>query len=196
VEDNFEMLYRNMNTISPIPEDDWEIAQKILKLKTIKANQTIFSGGQVFHSILFINKGLIRTYYISEEGNDMTFQIYEENTYAVDYASFVSQQPSQLTCETLEDSEVVFIPYSPLNQLYRVLPSFNRFGRLVAEGAFVRAYNRAFSLLTESAKKRYDRLLQERPSLIKRVRQYYLASYLGITPQSLSRIKAESVKQE
>ncbi len=185
-----------MNTISPISDEEWEVARKILRFKTVKANQTIYDHGQVFSNILYINAGLVRTFYISEEGNDITFQIYEKDIYAVDYSSFITRQPSKLACETLEDTELVCVPYEGMMQLYETFPSFNLFGRLIAEAAFVRAYSRAFSLLTESAKKRYDRLLIERPSLIQRVPQYLLASYLGITPQTLSRIKSFSTRKK
>jgi CRP-like cAMP-binding protein len=195
LKDQFDQLYHYMKTISPIPEEDWDIGYKILKLKTVSANQIIFSKGDVFTDILFINKGLIRTYYISEEGNDITFQIYEENSFAVDFSSFISRQPSQLVCETLETSEIVFIPYLEVGELYKSLPSFTHFGKRAAEAAFIRAYNRALSLLTRTASERYDRLIIERPSLMQRLPQYYIASYLGITPQSLSRIRAKKTKQ-
>ncbi len=76
MKEQFDQLYHYMKTISPIPEEDWDIAYKILKLKTVAAHQIIFSREHVYTDILFINKGLVRTYYISEDNNDITFQIY------------------------------------------------------------------------------------------------------------------------
>jgi CRP-like cAMP-binding protein len=191
----FEQLYAHMNTIAPITAADWEIAHKILRIKTLPAHQVIYTNGEVFNHIMFLNKGLVRTYYIAEDGRDTTFQLFEENSFAVDYSSFVSREASKLICETLEPSEIVFIPYRELQYLYQLLPAFTQFGKMVAERAYIRTYNRALSLLTESAQVRYEQLVKERPSLVNRIPQYYLASYLGITPQSLSRIRAEKPKR-
>lgn len=187
----FNQLYQFMNTISPISAADWEVACTILSVKSIDPYQIIFSPNSVFNYLLFINSGLVRTYYIAEDGRDITFQIYEENSFAVDYSSFVNREPSRLICETLEHSDIVYIPYLELQRLYQMLPSFVVFGKMAAEQAYTRAYNRAMSLLTETAQQRYESLVQDRSSLLQRVPQYYIASYLGITPQSLSRIRRE-----
>lgn len=195
MEEPLAQLYRVMNAISPIPIADWEKGCSMLRVKSFPAHQVIFNNGEVFNYILFLSKGLVRTYYIAEDGRDTTFQLSEENNFAVDYSSFITRQPSKLTCETLEDSEIVLIPYLELQRLYECSPAFTQFGKVIAEWAFIRTYDRALSLLTESAQVRYDQLVKERPSLINRIPQYYLASYLGITPQSLSRIRAGNSKK-
>ncbi len=179
-----------------VSEAEWEQIKARVKIRRYKKGDTIHNIGDVFREMLFINKGLLRSYFIDENGRDFTWQLHFahpkanlKNLFVLDYASFSMQQPSLMTIEALSDSELYAISFEDREALYALDPKWERFGRKVCEEVYAMTYYRTVSLLTQSAKERYEQLLAEAPELFEVAPQHYIASYLGIAPQSLSRMK-------
>ena len=189
--------FRNyISGIVEINDEEWLFLSKLLSVVEYKRGDIIYKEGDVQKKIYFINYGIIRSYFIDVNGHDFTWHIHYsgdganiKNYFVTDYASFTKQKPSKLFFEVLKDVELISIDYSALNNLYNVSAKWQKFGRLMAENAYDLTHQRTLSLLTESADTRYKRLLKESPELLQQVPQYYIASFLGITPQSLSRIR-------
>ncbi len=184
-----------------IDEEELNRTNVELRKTHYKKGDFINEKGNVFKNIYFINSGIIRSYLMDSKGRDFTWNIYYSSTLAniknrivVDYASFTKQEPSKLFFETIEDTELVSIDFNSLEKLYNSSAKWQKLGRIIANMAYYNVHHRTLSLLTETAKVRYKRLLNENPDLLQLVPQYYIASYLGITPQSLSRIKKECSK--
>lgn len=188
----------HLSNIVPIPEKEWARILGYLSTKRYKSKELIHPQGKAFDKIMFLYKGLARSYLINHEGRDFTWSIHFndaasniKNIFITDYASFIKSEPSALFFEALEDTEVIVINKNDINSLYSVSHYWANMGRIISESAYYFTHHRTLSLLSKSAKERYISLAKENPSFLRIVPQYYVASYLGITPQSLSRIKKE-----
>ena len=184
-----------------IDKNEWSEINKILKKITYKKGDIINKEGDIFKNILFVNSGIVRSYLIDNNGRDFTWHIHYsgdkanmKNLFVVDYASFTNQEPSKLFFEVIESAELIAISYNSLESLYNSSEKWQKLGRIMADSAYHNTHHRTLSLLAETAEVRYERLLRENPTLLQKVPQYYIASYLGITPQSLSRIRKQYSK--
>lgn len=139
-------------------------------------------------SSFFLVKGLVRQYYVTE-GNEVTINLYQEGEWIIALADFAEIRKAEHYLVCLEDTEAVTGNEAGARELFREFPRFEAIARAVTEQAFAeeRARNNAFR--TDSPEQRYRKLLEQKPGLLQRVPQYYIASYLGIQPGSLSRIR-------
>jgi CRP-like cAMP-binding protein len=119
----------------------------------------------------------------------MTGHIFFEDEFVADYQSFLTQQPSLVTIQALEASELLCLSHQAIQTLYEVVPAWQKMGRLIAESVYLCAQKRTASLLLDTPEARYMNLLNEHPDIFERVSQYVIASYLGVAPETLSRIK-------
>lgn len=162
------------------------------------AQEFIHHAGEVFEHILFLNSGIARSYFINKEGREFTWSLHYneaesriQNYFIVDYASFICNESSHLYFEALTDIEVVVLKRTLINELYSQSHEWANIGRKISEAAYYHTHHRSLSLLTCTAKERYLQLLEDSPSVFSIVPQFYIASYLEITAQSLSRLKKE-----
>ncbi len=130
-------------------------------------------------------------YFYEVDGDEHTGQFFFENGWYTDYDSFLSGKPSHQNIEALEKTDLLLLDKKHLEALYDQNPRFERFGRLMAERAYLGVRKRTESLTNQSAEERYLQLVKDRPKVIERIPQHYIASYLGIQPQSLSRIRKQ-----
>jgi len=193
----FTDAYVPLNTI------EWALFKNKLTLKRYKKGETIHYAGDICDTLLFIGSGLVRLYIIDENGKDHTWNICfnDENAqmlnlFVVDYDSFVNQTASQISFEVLEDCALLSLGYEEMQQMYRQLKKSERFGRLMAEMAYSYTHNLVIDRLTKSAKERYEILMSRTPALLEKVPQYHIASYLGITPQHLSRLRKNTALRD
>ncbi len=171
-----------------INDHDWAIFSSKLKKADIKKKTIVLEVGQVEQYLSFIEKGAIR-FYIPKLENDLTFGFTFENQFVSAYDSFLNQTPSHYRLETLSATVLWRVSYKDLQEIYAATEIGNTIGRLAAENIFLIKAQREQSLLNQTAEERYLALFDERPDLIREVPQKYIASYIGITPQALSRIR-------
>ena len=152
--------------------------------------------GDLSQHILFLNSGIARSYILDSNGRDYTWSFHFndpdssiKNLFVTDYASVIKSEKSTLYFESITEIETILIPVEVLKELYKTKESWGRIGRIMAEEAYYNTHHRTISLLTKTATKRYEQLLIDMPSIRTQIPELYIASYLGITPQSLSRIK-------
>ena len=157
-------------------------------MRTVKKNSHMLKPGQVCGELVFVANGLFRQYYKDRRGKEITTWISFENSLSSEISSFVTQKPSHHYIQALEESEVACISHATLQSYYQTIGAAEQFGRKIAEKIAVGAINRVVSLQQETAEQRYDRLLQ-RPEYFQRVPLKYLASFIGITDTSLSRLR-------
>jgi len=158
--------------------------------KSISANTILFNADAPFLKLFFIQHGLFRAYRIID-GKDFTFFFFTSGEFATDYESFLNESKSPLFFEALVDSDYIEFNKSTISRLYTIYPKFERVGKLMAEKAYLSATNRLKEFQTEPLEKRYLNLLTKNPKLFQQVPQYHIASYLGVNPQSLSRVRAK-----
>ena len=176
----------------------WEKFETKVTTKIYQKGDIILAAGDVCKELLFIEGGLARGYIIAEDGKDYTWSIYFNdkdaqitNFYIVDYESFLAKKPAQLSIDALEDTRVATLTYDNLQYLYDNVIGGDRFGRLMAEGAYTTVHNRVINRISKSAKERFDEFVAQTPYLLDKVPQYHIATSLGITPQHLSRLKQD-----
>ncbi len=177
---------------------EWNIVKSKLKIARYKKGDIIHNIGDVSSKLMFINSGLARSYIIGEDGKDHTWSIHFNdknshmtNLFLVDYNSFINQTPSRLAIDAIEDCEVVITEYKDIQFLYNNAKRGDKFGRLMAEEAYSYLHNLLVDRQIKSAKDRFEDFIEKTPYLIDKVPQYHIATFLGITPQHLSRLKKE-----
>lgn len=171
-----------------INNSDWTIFSSKLKKSEHPKKTTLLEVGRTEQYLSFIEKGSIRLF-IPKEENDLTFGFCFENQFISAYDSFLTQKPCIYQLETLAETTLWRIKHKDLQEVYAKTEIGNIIGRLTAENLFLLKFEREQSLLNETAEERYLSLFTTRPNLIKEIPLKYLASYIGITPQALSRIR-------
>jgi len=176
---------QNLITLSPAETD---IVQSLFKEKRYKKGDLFLAEGQICKQVGFVVSGLLR-YYINHDGEEKTYAFSQENNYVCNYESFLPQRPSSKIIQALEDAEMLVISYDDLQQLYAHIREGERFGRMAIEAVFVQLLADITSFYIETPELRYQRFIKNHPDLQQRVSQYHIASYVGVKPQSLSRIR-------
>lgn len=159
-----------------------------LQRRTYAKGEHFLTEGEPSRYVAFIREGILRYYFI-KDGEERTGQFFFEGTWVADYFSFLTKRPSEMYIDVIEDADLLLLSYENMQTLYAEIPKIERFGRLIAEQIFIGSHLRTTSFLRESPQERYLRLINERPKVIERIPQYLIASYLGIKPESLSRIR-------
>ena len=168
-----------------------EALTSVSRVHLIRAKAMLGKLDEPCTRLTFVNVGLLRVFFLTEE-SERTCRFLPEGSWYTDFESFSSGRPSREHLQALEDSEVVQIEKADLERLYFDYPNLERAGRLLTEGALLEIHRRTQMLTLESAEDRYERLRAESPELVNRIPQYYLASFLNIRPESLSRIRKRS----
>lgn len=166
----------------------FELVLPYLQAKTISAGDYFLKQGKICKSIAFIEEGLFRLYYLND-GKEVTNCFCKENTLTTSYSSLITQKESEMNIQAIEDSKVILLPYDALQKLYEKDLFWQQMGRLAAENEFIitECHNRFLRDL--SATERYLQILENENDLLQRVPLNHLATYLQITPETLSRIR-------
>jgi signal-transduction protein with cAMP-binding, CBS, and nucleotidyltransferase domain len=158
-------------------------------IKKFKRYEVVSGPGIVPNEIFFINKGLIRVIVTDNDGVEHSLHFALENQFIADYSAFMLKQSSLYTLQTEEETEVVVLPRAAVDWGYKNLQQGDRLGRLIAEFYFIYQDNRLKNFYARTPKERYDTITDVFPNIHNRVPQHMIASYLGITPVHLSRLK-------
>lgn len=175
--------------IHPISRDSEEAIIDLSSLVSVKKNQDLQPIGVTCRTIYFVQSGLARIYYY-KDGNEITEYFAFENDIIVRAESLFTGKPSKKAIQAVEDTVFIGIPSAQLFELYDSFPDIERLFRKIIESAYVDTVNRIESIQFHTAEERYTQLLSENPSMIQRIPLKHIASYLGITQVSLSRIRA------
>jgi CRP-like cAMP-binding protein len=187
-------LQSHLSKLIELKATEAEAFSKAFTLRKLKRKEILLHEGEVCRCTAFILKGCLR-YFYNVEGQEHTGQFFFENSWYTDYESFLSEKPSKQNIEALEKTEILLLQKKDLEKLYETYPKFERFGRLMAENAYLGVRKKNENLVNLSPEDRYLNLVKERPKVIERVAQHYIASFLGIQPQSLSRIRKRILEQ-
>ena len=164
------------------------IVQSLFKEKTYKKGDFFLEEGRICKQAGFVAKGLMR-YYISIDGEEKIYDFSQENEFVCNYESFLTQVPSSKSIQALEDCVVFIISHADLQLFYANVRGGERFGRIAIETVFTKLLQDISSLYTETPELRYERFLKNHADLQQRISQYHIASFVGVKPQSLSRIR-------
>lgn len=178
-----------------LTEDTWDSFVQKTVIREYKKGQTVYKQGIVCSYVSFVCSGLLRSYYLVD-GKEIITAFGPENCYFSEYESFLSRQPSLMYTDAIEDTIVIDVSYNDLQELYAKYPQCEKVGRLIAEYLFVHLANKNSSYLLNTPEERYAKFLEEYEMIQQRIPQYMIASYLGITPEALSRIRSRISKKK
>ena len=181
-------LFQHFKKYTALPKKAEEAIAAICSPITIKKNKDLQPIGHTCKTIYFINKGIARIYYF-KDGIDVTENFFFENSIIARVESLFTGKPSRKAIQVLEDAEITGINANLLFKLYDSFPEIERLFRKIFEAAYVETVHRIEGIQFHTAEERYKALLLEAPDILKRVPLKYVASYLGITQVSLSRIR-------
>lgn len=184
----FEKFYQYIHQFASFTDSEKKLLSSAFVFKQVPRKFRLAEEGRIAKELYFINKGLIRLYY-NKEGEEITGYIFKDGLFASSYDSYLQQTPGIQILETLEDCDLLVISKKGLDQLYGQLPQMQVLGRKVAEQRFINAQQMLSSFIMDSPEERYRKFEEQQGDLLLRVPHHMIASYLGITPVSLSRIR-------
>lgn len=186
-----EELVKSVRSRIDISGDDIElVTRKVIPKKTRK-RQFLLSAGDVCQHMIFVERGLLRSFSDSENGSEHTMQFASEGWWISDMASFFSGEDSRYNIEALEDSEVLLMSKQAMDQLMNAVPSMQRYFLDLMQNHIIALQRRINVVQSMSAEETYLKLMEVNPDLINRASQQHIASYLGITPETLSRVRKQ-----
>lgn len=189
-ETDYQALYKYFEKFLQLSKNSKEAIYSTLSIIKIPKNKDLQAIGHTCRTIYFVKKGLCRIYYY-KDGVDITESFALENSVIARVESLFTGKPSKKGIQTLEESEFIGISSPALFDLYDQFPEIERLFRKIFEAAYVESIDRIESIQFHNAEDRYNELIEKSPDLIKRVPLKHIASYLGITQVSLSRIRAK-----
>ena len=185
-----EKLLLTLNAIAPLGLALENAIQQNLKKTHLLKKDFLAKEGQVSKNIYFLEKGTCRAFYFSEE-KEITNWFMSDGDIVISVYSFFTQSPSLENIQLLEDATVYSLSYQQLQEIYLHFPQFNLHGRIITEQYYMLSEQRNFALKKQSAKQRYDLLLKQYPHILQKASLGHIVSYLGITQETLSRIRAQ-----
>jgi CRP-like cAMP-binding protein len=196
LKEEFKKYYNSYLKLFPhSSSEELEILRSQLVIKELNKKEFFFNAGEIQKNMGYVCKGLLRRYYINDNGNKITTGFVKENEYATDYPAFIRQKPTKYFMECLEPSIIIELSYENIQEGYKKFKNNEKYGRLVAEYVLTVQTDRVESFLFETAEERYLNFIKQNPDLMNRISLTHLASYLGVERQSLSRIRSKLAKK-
>ncbi|OQP64134.1 hypothetical protein A3860_22270 [Niastella vici] len=192
------MLHALVGTLGKyvsLTQEEIDVIASLFSFRTFRKRQYILQEGEINRHETFIVKGVTRTYEVDEKGQEHIVQFGLEDWWIGDLYSFLTETPTKYNIDCIEDTEVFQITKTNLEALYEKVPKMERHFRIIIQNAFIASTNRVASSLVKSAADRYLDFIAQYPQIEQRVPNHQIASYLGITPQSLSRIRSQVNKK-
>jgi CRP-like cAMP-binding protein len=186
--DEYATLHKFALQFIAFSETEWRPFRDLLTRRFLRKGEFLTVEGEVCNHVSFINHGSLRVF-IKVKDQEISKHFFFEHEYASDYASFLTRRPGLLNIKALEDAELMELSYEKVQMLYERFPVWQKFGRLIAEHLYIQVAQRSQELLLRTPEEMYIRLIEEQSPIIARIPQHYIASYLGIQPESLSRIR-------
>lgn len=188
--DSLKKLQQTIFSLHRLPEADWDMFVRIITYKTYQKGDTLIKEGEHENYIYFLESGATRNYFL-KEGKEFTVAFHFSGEFVTAFYSLITGTPSIVTIEFLEDAKVMAILYSELEVFYQNSYHGATVGRKMAEMQYAHRLKKEMELLSLTAEERYIRLMERNPELVAAISVKHLSSYLGIQPESLSRIRKQ-----
>jgi len=186
-----ELLASYIKNVISVNDTEMQLILSFFKFKKLKKNELVLHHGEASQRTFFVIKGCLRIFYIDEQGVESTRYFAFENQFATALVSFITAKPSEELMQAVEPTEVLYISHENFYRLLELLPQWEKFYRIYLENAYVNNTNRLQSFFVQDALTKYRYLLEENPIIVQRLSNKLVASYLGISQATLSRLKAK-----
>lgn len=191
----FELLYNKISAITPIRREEFDSFKTLFAPKKLRKRQYFLQEGDVCKYQAFVVKGIMRSYTIDEKGSEHILQFASEGWWATDLSSYLTADPSFLNIDALEDVELLLLGKPLWEQAMKEIPVLEHYFRIIIQNHLVATQKRLLQSLAETADEKYNRFLQSYPECVQRLPQHQIASYLGITRETLSRIRKQAASK-
>lgn len=192
---SIQPLIKHLTNYFPFEDEETTLVAERTTRRSIKRRQMILQEGFPCKHYSFVVKGCFRMYAIDDNGTEHNLQFATENEWIADVDSFYSDKPSKLFIEAIEPSTIIQIEKQDLYFLFRSIPKLNRVFKITIENKFVELQNRVLNNISSAAQQRYVNFIEQYPKLASRLPNTHIASYLGITPEFLSKIRSELAEE-
>ena len=190
-----QSILENISKHVALTPQEQELFLSKTETKPFKAKTILLNAGEVATCTYFVNSGILRSFNINDNIIEHVLHFACEGWWIGDMYSYISGKPGNLFLEVLEDAEVVIITKENQQQLYQEIPKLERFFRILAENSLVSHQERLMDNLSLTAEERFEKFCSKYPTLIQKVPQKHIASYIGVTPEFFSKMKSRSLKK-
>jgi CRP-like cAMP-binding protein len=187
----FELLQKSVGEKVSVTEEEFNFCKTLFIPKKLRKKRYLLQEGDICKYTAFVEKGMLRMFTVDEKGNEPILQFSSEGWWVADLYSFLTDEPSNYNIEALEDCELLLITKESWNILLEKVPAFERYFRILIQNSLIATQRRLMSSISETAEEKYLKLIDNFPGCIQRVPQHMIASYLGITRETLSRVRSQ-----
>lgn len=188
-----ELLYKKISEKIAITEEEFAFCKSLFVPRKLRKKQFLLQEGDICRYTAFVNQGILRSYTVDQKGNEHILQFASEGWWAADLYSFLTDEPSLYNMEAMEDTELLLINRPSWEILLLKAPKFERYFRILIQNNLIATQRRLMESLSETAESKYLKFIGTYPESVQRVPQHMIASYLGITRETLSRLRKEMV---
>jgi CRP-like cAMP-binding protein len=192
----FELLKQKITENISINEDEFDFCKTLFQPKKLRKKRFLLGESDVCKYTAFVEKGLLRSFIIDEDGAEHILQFSLQGWWAADLSSFLTGEPSSYNIEALEDCELLLITKPSWDTLLERIPAFERYFRILIEKNLIVTQRRLIASFSNTAEEKYHKLIQAFPHILQRVPQHMIASYLGITRETLSRVRKQMASRK
>jgi CRP-like cAMP-binding protein len=192
----YDVLHKKISELVSITDEEFEFCKTLFIPKKLRKKQFLLQDGDKCKYTTFVEKGTLRSYTVNEKGSEHILHFAMEGWWIADLSSFLTSEPSQFNIDAIEDSELLLITLPSWELLLQKLPMLERYFRILIQNNLIATQNRLMGTLSLSAELKYERLLNTFPECLQRVPQHMIASYLGITRETLSRIRKQRLSKK
>lgn len=191
----YELFFRKFNEVISLSPEEQELIKSYLIPKKLRKKQYLLQEDDACKHIAFVEKGALRAYTVSDKGTEHIIQFALEGWTISDLYSFLTGEPATYNIDALEDAELILISKNAHEELLQKVPRYETYTRLQITGAYIAMQRRLTSIISLTLEERYTYFTSLYPDILQRVPQHMIASYMGLTPETLSRVRKRLLKK-
>jgi CRP-like cAMP-binding protein len=185
----FELLYTKINSLTPLSDEEFNKLKAFFLPKKLRKRQFLVQAEEECKYLAFVEKGILRSYTIDSKGNEHVVQFAFDGWWISDMYGFFTGEPATYSIDVLDNAELLILTKANMETMFVEVPKLERFFRILIQNSYIALQRRMAGTLTLSAEERYLNLLNSSPNIATKIPQHMVASYLGVTPETLSRIR-------
>lgn len=191
----FEIFLQYLTDKVQLSEQEIQLIESVSKPKKLRKKQFLSQEGEIWHYNAFICRGLVKTFSIAENGTEHIINFAPENYWTGDRESLLNGTPSRLNIDAIEPTELILIEKTDFEKICAEIPQLNQLVNQIIQKSFIVSQNRILANISYSAEEKYNNFLEKYPNIVNRIPQHMIASYIGITPETLTRLRKNRVKK-